>query len=27
VRGGDGLLAPRTLELMTRNHLPGDLAQ
>ena len=27
VRGGDGLLAPRTLQLMTRNHLPGDLAQ
>lgn len=27
VRGGDGFLAPRTLELMTRNHLPGDLAQ
>jgi CubicO group peptidase (beta-lactamase class C family) len=27
LRGGDGLLAPRTLALMTRNHLPGDLAQ
>jgi CubicO group peptidase (beta-lactamase class C family) len=27
VNGGDGLLAPRTLELMTRNHLPGDLAE
>jgi CubicO group peptidase (beta-lactamase class C family) len=26
VNGGDGFLAPRTLELMTRNHLPGDLA-
>jgi CubicO group peptidase (beta-lactamase class C family) len=26
LRDGDGLLAPRTLELMTRNHLPGDLA-
>ncbi|MFN2537828.1 MAG: serine hydrolase domain-containing protein [Mycobacteriales bacterium] len=27
LRGGDGFLAPRTLQLMTRNHLPGDLAQ
>ncbi|WP_432829003.1 serine hydrolase domain-containing protein [Dactylosporangium sp. CA-092794] len=25
LRGGDGLLAPRTVGFMTRNHLPGDV--